>query len=88
MCLAIPGLVETIFEENGLSMASVDFGGIRRNVCVSYVEHVRPGQYVLVHVGFALSIVDEEEAKRSLSSIDAAAELGLPDIGRGEDVEP
>lgn len=88
MCLAIPGLVEIIFEENGLSMASVDFGGIRRNVCVAYVEHVRPGQYVLVHVGFALSIVDEEEAKRSLSSIDAAAELGLPDIGRGEDVEP
>lgn len=88
MCLAIPGLVETVFEENGLSMAAVDFGGIKRNVCVAYVDHVRPGQYVLVHVGFALSIIDEEEAKRALSTIDAAAELGATESDTREDLPP
>lgn len=84
MCLAIPGMVESVFQDNGLAMAAVNFGGIKRNVCVAYVENVQPGQYVLVHVGFALSIVDEEEARRSLSTIDAAAELAVPGTDSGE----
>lgn len=76
MCLAIPGRVEELFEENGLAMAKVDFGGIKRRVCMQYLTNAMPGQYVLVHVGFALSIIDEADAMRTLSSIDAAAEIG------------
>lgn len=76
MCLAIPGLVEELFEENGMAMARVNFGGIKRRICMEYVQKAEVGRYVLVHVGFALSLIDEEEAKRTLSMIDAAAELG------------
>lgn len=76
MCLAIPGLVETLFRDNGLAMARVDFGGVKRSVCMEYLAEAAIGQYVLVHVGFALSIIDEDQAKRSLADFDALAELG------------
>lgn len=71
MCLAIPGLVETIFEKDGLRMSKINFGGIRRNACLEYTPEAKPGDYVLVHVGFALSIIDEHEALRALSAISA-----------------
>jgi hydrogenase expression/formation protein HypC len=76
MCLAIPGKVEELFQENGMAMAKVNFGGIKRRICMEYAQQAEVGQYVLVHVGFALSVIDEEEAKRSLAMVDAAAELG------------
>lgn len=76
MCLAIPGLIETRFEENGLLWAKVNFGGVKRKVCLQYVPEATEGQYVLVHVGFALSIIDELEAQRALSFITIEAELG------------
>lgn len=76
MCLAIPGLVETRFVKNGLCWAKVNFGGIKRTVCLQYVPNAEVGQYVLVHVGFALSIIDEAEAKRALQAINTDSELG------------
>lgn len=66
MCLAIPGKVVELFDRKGLRMARVQFGGIQRDTCLEYVPEAQVGSYVLVHVGMALSVVDEEEAARTL----------------------
>jgi hydrogenase expression/formation protein HypC len=66
MCLAIPGKVISIAEENGLRMGRVDFGGVVKRVCLDYVPEVEVGDYTIVHVGFALSKIDEAEALRTL----------------------
>jgi hydrogenase expression/formation protein HypC len=66
MCLGIPGRIVDIRGDRGLPMGTVDFGGVRRDVCLAYVaDEVAVGDYVVVHVGFAISRVDEEEAKRT-----------------------
>ena len=66
MCLGIPGRIVDIRGDRGLPMGTVDFGGVRREVCLAYVaDEVAVGDYVVVHVGFAISRVDEEEAKRT-----------------------
>ena len=64
MCLGIPGKVLDIYRENDVLMGKVDFSGICKRVCLEHVTTARPGDYVLVHVGFALSVLDEEEAGR------------------------
>jgi len=66
MCLAIPGRVEEILDENGLRMGRVNFGGVVKRVCLDYVPEVGVGDYTLVHVGFAISKIDEETAKQTL----------------------
>ena len=66
MCLAIPGKVEEIIEENGLRVGRVNFGGVIKRVCLDYVPEVVVGDYTIVHVGFALSKIDEDEAVRTL----------------------
>ena len=66
MCLGIPGKVIEVREEAGLAMGRVDFGGVRKEACLAYVPDVKVGEYVIVHVGFAISKVDEEEALRTL----------------------
>jgi len=81
MCLAIPGRVAEVFEQHGMRMAKVQFGGITREACLEYVPETQVGQYVLVHVGFAISTVDEEEAQRTyalLAQMDQLAELDAP----------
>ncbi len=81
MCLAIPGKVAEVFEQGGMRMAKVQFGGITREACLEYVPDTKVGQYVLVHVGFAISTVDEEEAKRTyelLEQLDQLTELQAP----------
>jgi len=66
MCLGIPGRVLDIRGDRGLPMGTVDFGGVRREVCLAYVaDEVGVGDYVVVHVGFAISKVDEVEATRA-----------------------
>ena len=66
MCLGIPGKVVELRDDTGFPMGMVDFGGVRREVCLAYVERdVSLGDYVIVHVGFAISKVDEREAKRT-----------------------
>jgi len=66
MCLGIPGRVLDIRGDRGLPMGTVDFGGVRREVCLAYVaDEVGVGDYVVVHVGFAISKVDEVEANRA-----------------------
>jgi hydrogenase expression/formation protein HypC len=81
MCLAIPGKVTEVYEQQGMRMAKVQFGGITREACLEYVPETRAGQYVLVHVGFAISTVDEEEAKRTyelLEQMEQLEELNAP----------
>ena len=88
MCLAIPGKVLSAFDQNGLRMARVQFGGIVREACLEYVPETQVGEYVLVHVGFAISRVDEAEAARTyqaLEELDQLTELEAPVV---EEVEP
>ncbi len=78
MCLAIPGKISGLHDSAGVPMAKVDFGGITRNACMSYLPEAIVGDYVLVHVGFAISRLDEEEAAKTyqyLSEMDQLTEL-------------
>jgi hydrogenase expression/formation protein HypC len=80
MCLGVPGKVMKITEnETGMMMGTVNFGGISKEVCLAYVPEAKVGDYVIVHVGFAISIVDENEARQVfeyLNEIDELKELG------------
>ncbi|WP_322753771.1 MULTISPECIES: HypC/HybG/HupF family hydrogenase formation chaperone [unclassified Frankia] len=67
MCLGVPGRVVTTTDVAGLLMGTVDFGGVTREVCLGYVPQARVDDYVIVHVGFAISLVDEAEAHRTLA---------------------
>jgi hydrogenase expression/formation protein HypC len=64
MCLGIPGKVVDTYREHDVLMGKVDFGGVFKRVCLEHVPQVNVGQYVLVHVGFALNVLDEDEAHR------------------------
>ncbi len=66
MCLAIPGKVIELLEENGAPMGRVDFDGTVTTACLVYVPEAKIGQYVIVHAGFAISLLDEVEAQRTL----------------------
>jgi hydrogenase expression/formation protein HypC len=67
MCLAIPGKVLTVTDSGPRRMARVDFGGVAREACLDFVPEANVGDYVLVHVGFAISRIDAEEAERTLA---------------------
>jgi hydrogenase expression/formation protein HypC len=67
MCLAIPGKVEAITNDGLIRMGRVNFGGVVKNVCLDYVPEVEVGDYTIVHVGFALSKIDEETAEQTLA---------------------
>lgn len=76
MCLGIPGRIVEIHDDAGLPMGVVDFGGVRREVCLAYVaDEVSVGDYAIVHVGFALSRLDEEEARRTYEALQEMGEL-------------
>lgn len=76
MCLGIPGKITEVYGAEGLQMGMVDFGGVRREVCLAYVaDEVEAGDYVIVHVGFAISKVDEEEARRTFKLLEEISEL-------------
>jgi hydrogenase expression/formation protein HypC len=80
MCLGVPGRIEAIRDEQGTPMASVDFGGIRKDVCLAYLPEAEVGDYTLVHVGFAITRIDEASALETLDLIrsigNLAEELG------------
>jgi len=76
MCLAIPGKIERITGEDPLTrMGQVNFGGIRKDACLAYVPEAQVGDYVIVHVGFALSRVDEAEAQQVFEYLKQMEEL-------------
>jgi len=70
MCLAVPGKIVRIEEYEGTLMSIVDFGGVQKDVCLQYLPDAEVGQYVVVHVGFAIQRLDEESAKRTLAEFE------------------
>jgi hydrogenase expression/formation protein HypC len=85
MCLAIPGKVIEVFQDRGLRMGRATFGGTVRKVCLEHLPDAGPGDYVLVHVGFALSKVDPEEAERTYRFLEELGQLGELEV---PDAEP
>lgn len=75
MCLGIPGRITEIRTDSGLAMGRVDFGGVRKEACLAYVPDAKVGDYVVVHVGFAISKVDEDEAHRTLEILSEMGDL-------------
>lgn len=76
MCLGIPARITEMRDDLGLAVGTVDFGGVRREVCLAYVaDEVEVGDYVVVHVGFAISKVDEAEARRTFEILREMSEL-------------
>ncbi len=75
MCLAVPGRVVAIEGDTELRMARVDFGGVTREACLAFVPEVVIGDYVLVHVGFALTRIDEAAARRTLATLQTIGAL-------------
>lgn len=75
MCLGIPGKILEVYTRDGLQMAKMDFGGVYREACLAYVPEARVGDYALVHVGFVLNLIDEEEAKETLALLEEISSL-------------
>jgi hydrogenase expression/formation protein HypC len=75
MCLGIPGKVTDIYREHDLLMGKVDFGGVKKHVCLEYTPEIAIGEYALVHVGFAISRLDEAEATRIFTMLEEMQEL-------------
>ena len=75
MCLGIPAKIIEVYEKDSLKMAKVDFGGIVKEACLAYVPEAEVGQYALIHVGFAISLMDEEEAQETLKLLQEIADL-------------
>ncbi|MDR3738641.1 MAG: HypC/HybG/HupF family hydrogenase formation chaperone [Terracidiphilus sp.] len=76
MCLAVPGKIISVSGEDLARQARVDFGGVLKEVNLAYVPEAKVGEYVLVHVGFAISVVDEEEAGKVFGYLKEMDELG------------
>jgi hydrogenase expression/formation protein HypC len=70
MCLAVPGQVVSVAEQDGQQMAQVDFGGLRKEVCLDYIPDAQVGEYVIVHVGFAIQRLDEQSAQETLANFE------------------
>ena len=75
MCLGIPGKIIEIYEKDSLQMAKIDFGGIVKEACLAYTPEAKVGNYALIHVGFAISLMDEEEAQATLKLIKEVSEF-------------
>lgn len=76
MCLGVPGKIIEVYEKEGLPMARVDFGaGVIRETCLAYVSEARPGDWTVIHVGFALNLLSEEEARETLALLQEIADL-------------
>lgn len=83
MCLGVPGKITEIYEAGGLRMGKIDFGGVTREACLAYVPEAEVGDYTLIHVGFALNVIGEQEARETLALLEQMAlldeEIGAED---------
>lgn len=84
MCLAVPGRVVALTEQDGTTMAEVDFGGVRKEVCLAYIPDVQVDEYVIVHVGFAIQRLDEQSAQETLANFE---KLGILEEEFGDGFE-
>ena len=91
MCLGVPGKIIEIYESNGMKMGKVDFGGVVRETCLDFVPEAQIGEYTVIHVGFAISRLSEEEAQKTLEMLreigQLGEELGLYDEPGVENIE-
>ncbi|NJN96653.1 MAG: HypC/HybG/HupF family hydrogenase formation chaperone [Anaerolineales bacterium] len=76
MCLGIPGKIMEIYEQHGTRMGKVDFDGIQKEVCLAYLPELEVGDYTIVHVGFAITRLDEDSAKETLALFHEMGVLG------------
>ncbi len=76
MCLGVPGKIIEIYEKNGMSMGKVDFGGVIRETCLDFVPEANIGDYTIIHVGFAISLLSEDEAQETLKMLREIGQLG------------
>jgi hydrogenase expression/formation protein HypC len=83
VCLAVPGKITEIYVRDGLTMGRLDFGGVAREACLTYVPEAQVGDYAIVHVGFALNLLSESEAQATLDTLRQIVEFGesLPGAG-------
>ena len=81
MCLAVPGQVQEIFERTGILMGKVNFGGVVKEVCLEYLPELQVGDYTLIHVGFAITKVDEKSA---LETLELFEQMGMLEDEIGE----
>jgi hydrogenase expression/formation protein HypC len=81
MCLGVPGRVLELYSQDDLPMGKVEFGGIVKEVCLAYTPEAKVGDYVLVHVGFALSRIDETEAQEIFSCLEEMARATADEEG-------
>ena len=75
MCLGVPGQIREIRDERGTSMATVDFGGVTKDICLAFVPEAEVGEYTIVHAGFAITLLDEESAQETLALMRSAGML-------------
>ncbi len=91
MCLAVPGKIIEKYEVDGLLMGKIDFGGVVREACLAYIPDARVGEYTVIHVGFAISRLSEEEALKTLELIEQVVgpeeEAGEKSYGSGAGVK-
>jgi hydrogenase expression/formation protein HypC len=84
MCLGVPGKIIDIYEKEGIKMGKVDFGGVVRETCLDFVPEAILGDYTIIHVGFAISLLSEEEAISTLEMLREIGQLGQ-ELGLYED---
>jgi hydrogenase expression/formation protein HypC len=75
MCLGVPGKIVEIYDSGGLMMGKIDFGGVTREACLAYVPEAKVGDYTLIHVGFALNLISEEDAQETLTLLREIAQF-------------
>ena len=86
MCLGVPGKIVEKYESGGLKMGKIDFGGVMREACLEYVPEAKLGDYAVIHVGFAISLLSEQEAQETLALLreisNVEEELGIDPAGK------
>lgn len=84
MCLGVPGKISEIYEKDNMKMGKVDFGGVVRETCLDFVPEAKIGDYTIIHVGFAISLISEEEALKTLDMLREIDQIG-EELGLYED---
>jgi len=79
MCLAVPGKITEIYQANDLLMGKIDFGGVVREACLAYVPEAKIGDYTIIHVGFALNLIDEKEALETIALLEEISNQDFSD---------
>ena len=88
MCLGIPGRILSVYEDHGTKMANIDFGGVKIEACIEVIPEAKPGDWTIVHAGFALNLLSEEEAQETLEMLGQMSELAeLEELKGGESSE-